>query len=156
MTVTTGFSHDFQCISFRLDDSLIGINILDIREIVPCRRVTRISNAPRFVLGLMNLRGQILTVLDVGILLGLEKRKVRETSHVIIFKQKNVGFVVDRIGDVIGIRQADIERVPANIDPVVQEYTDHVVNLPDGILMLLNAQKLLSKTLRITAQTKEA
>lgn len=148
MTDVAEFNHQSQCVTFRLARNLIGINILDIREIVPCRKITRIAKSPRFVMGLMNLRGQILTVLDIGVLFGLQSRTAQKDSFVIIFKHKDVGFIVDKIGDVIGVEQTAIEPVPANIEPGIQEYMEHVINLPDELLMLLNAKKIFSGTLR--------
>jgi len=141
------FNHQSQCVTFRLDQSLMGVNILDIREIVSCRKITAIARAPEFVMGLMNLRGQILTVLDIGVLFGFEKRAVTKESFVIIFKQKNLGFIVDRIGDVVGVDPAHIESIPANIDPGIQTYMAHVINLPEELLMMLDAEKILSDTL---------
>jgi purine-binding chemotaxis protein CheW len=99
-------------VTFRLSNNLIGFNILDIREIVPYIKVTDVQQSQDFVLGLMNLRGQILTVLDIGVLLGLEKRTIHSESHIIIFKHKKVGFVVDQIKDVIGTEHKNMESYP--------------------------------------------
>ncbi len=153
---TLKLNHQSQCVTFKLAHNLIGINILDIREIVPCRAVTRIARSPEFVLGLMNLRGQILTVLDIGVLLGLEKRVIHADSFVIVFKQHPVGFIVDKIGDVIGIEHHMIEAIPANIDPGIQEYMENILTLPDEILMLLDAKKILSASILHSHKDKEA
>ena len=142
----TKFYHKFQHVTFRLADNLIGINILDIREIVPYIKITKVQQAPAFVLGLINLRGQILTILDIGVFLGLEKRNTHSETHIIIFKHKDVGFIVDQIGDVIGTDQKHIESIPANIEPDIQKYMVNIINQPEEILMILNAQKILSFT----------
>lgn len=144
---TTGLNHQSQCVTFKLAHNLIGVNILDIREIVPCRRIARIAQAPEFVLGLMNLRGQILTVLDIGVLLGLDIRTVHEGSHVIIFKRNPVGFIVDKIGDVVGIDRDQVGAVPANIAPGIQDYMEGILTLPEDILMLLDAKRILSASI---------
>ena len=122
----------------------MGVNILDIREIVHCVRVTKVHRAPWFVMGLMNLRGQILTILDIGVLLGMEKPGRNSGSHVIVFKHTNVGFAVDQIGDVFDIEKERIEAIPVNIDPRIQKYTNHIINLSDGVMMILNAEKIIS------------
>ena len=131
-------------VTFRLAQALIGVNILDIREIVSCTRSTKVQQAPEFVFGLMNLRGQILTILDIGVLLGQKKSQIHSNSHVFIFKHTNVGFIVDQIGDVVAIDKKQIEVTPANIKPGIQKYMDHIINLPEEILMILNAKKVLS------------
>ncbi|MFH2093289.1 MAG: chemotaxis protein CheW [Pseudomonadota bacterium] len=131
-------------VTFELADNLFGIDILTIREIVPEVQITRVQQAPEVVLGLMNLRGQILTVLDMGVLLGLDKVQTDNNSHIIIFKHRDVGFIVDQIGDVIAVGQHRIEPVPANIDAMVKTYLDHIIHLDDQIIMVLNGQKILA------------
>jgi len=137
-------NHKSRYITFRLADNLIGIDILDIREIVPCIKVTKVQQAPEFVLGLINLRGQILTILDIGVLVGLPKRSINPQSHFIIFKNKDAGFIVDRIGDVLEADQTHVESIPANIDTKIRLYLDNIINLPEEILMILNGKKILS------------
>jgi purine-binding chemotaxis protein CheW len=137
-------NQNFQYISFRLAHTLMGIDILDIREIVPCSRITRVQLAPRFVLGLVNLRGQILTILDIRVLLGLDSPDQVSDGHVIVFKHANVGFAVDQIGDVSSIDRGKIESVPANVTPGVQAYADAVISLQEGVMVILNAHKILS------------
>ena len=133
----------------------MGVDILDIREIVPCTRVTRVLRAPCFVMGLMNLRGQILTILDIGALMGFEKPGKNLGSHIIVFKHTNIGFCVDQIGDLFDIDKEKIESIPANIDPQIQKYTDHIINLPDGIMIILNAGKIIACARTETRSSEE-
>ncbi|MDA8135321.1 MAG: chemotaxis protein CheW [Desulfobacteraceae bacterium] len=137
-------NQNFQYISFNLAHTLMGVDILDIREIVPSSRITRVQLAPWYVLGLVNLRGQILTILDIRVLLGLESPHQVSGGHVIVFKYANVGFAVDGIGDVSSIDREKIEPVPANATPGVQTYADAVINLHEGVMVILNAHKILS------------
>ncbi len=147
--------HKSQYITFRLANNLIGVSILAIREIVPKFKITEVQKSPEFVLGLMNLRGQILTVFDVGVLLGFEKRHIHSDSHVIIFKHKEVGFIVDQIGDVVGANEKNIESIPANIEPEIQKYMESIVNLSGEILMVMNAKKVLATTQAQDEDTKD-
>lgn len=137
-------NNKFQYITFRLARNLMGVNILDIREIVRFTRITKVHCAPRFVMGLMNLRGQILTILDISVLLGIEKPGRDSGSHIIVFKHTNVGFAVDQIGDMFDIDTENVEAVPANIDARIQKYTDTIINLPDGVMLIINAEKIIS------------
>ncbi len=147
--------HKSQYITFRLANNLIGVSILAVREIVPKFKITEVQKSPDFVLGLMNLRGQILTVFDVGVLLGFEKRQIHSDSHIIIFKHMDVGFIVDQIGDVVGANDKNIEPIPANIEPEIQKYMENIVNLPDEILMVMNAKKVLASTQVQDENTKD-
>ena len=137
-------NNKFQYITFRLARNLMGVNILDIREIVRFTRITKVHFAPWFVMGLMNLRGQILTILDISVLLGIEKPGRDSGSHIIVFKHANVGFAVDQIGDMFDIDTENVEAVPANIDARIQKYTDTIINLPDGVMLIINAEKIIS------------
>jgi len=148
-------NNDFQYITFRLARNMMGIDILDIREIVPCKRVTRVHHAPWFVMGLMNLRGQILTILDIGVLLGFEKPGKNSGSHIIVFKHINVGFAVDQIGDVFSIDKEKIESIPVNIDPQIQKYTGTIINLPEGLMIILNAARIITCAVTETRPSEE-
>lgn len=134
-------------VTFKLHDNLAGINILDIREIVPFARITPVPQAPEFIMGLINLRGQILAILDIGILLGMGKREYGAESHFIIFKHKDTGFAVDRIGDVIITDETRTGKIPENLNPQLHSYIENVIDMPEDILMVLNARKMLSASL---------
>lgn len=151
----TSLTHQSQCVTFRLGNSLLGINILDIREIISFSKITPVAQSPDFVSGLMNLRGQILTILDVGVLLDFERPPAKAGSHIIIFKHHDVGFLVDQIGDVVGMDARRIEALPANIEPGIHDYMESVINMPDKILMLLSAKKVLSGTMQKIREMKE-
>lgn len=145
--------HHNRYVTFKLLDTLMGINILEISEIVPDYKLTQVQQAPEFVAGLMNLRGRIFTVLDINVMLGLGNCHLDKDSHVILFKHQSVGFVVDRIGDVIGVAEDKIEPVPANIDPSMKSFMDHLIHLPEEIIMVLKGSKL--RSFGNTAPSKE-
>ncbi len=136
--------HNFRSISFSLSETLMGVNILDIREIVPAAKITKVPGSPEFVMGLINLRGQILTILDIAVLLGLAETKINPASHIIVFKYKDAGFAVDAIGDVIETRPDSIESVPASMDYGIRDYLSGITELEKGVLMILDAEKLLA------------
>ena len=131
-------------ITFSLQDTLFGIDILNIREIVPVTQITPVQQAPDLVRGLVNLRGQVLTVLDISILMGLKPLQSGSDSHIIVFKHRNTGFLVDRIGDVITLDPGQAEPVPANIDPKIRHCMDHVIHLESELIMILRAEKIFS------------
>lgn len=153
--MTPGAKNNFQYITFRLAQSLMGVDILDIREIIPCTRITRVQCAPGFVTGLINLRGQILTILDISVLMGFEKTG-QPGSHIIVFKHRNVGFVVDQIGDLFDVERSRIESIPVNVDPKIKKYSDTIVNLDDNVLMIINAGKIIACNRTETRYLKEA
>ena len=95
---------------FRIGASTYGCDIDVVREIIPYRRATRLPGAPPWVQGLVNLRGTIVTVLDLGIRLTPDRAPVREGSIILVqHGTRNVGIAVDEVMDVQAVREERIE-----------------------------------------------
>ncbi|MFH1154672.1 MAG: chemotaxis protein CheW [Pseudomonadota bacterium] len=131
-----------QYVSFRIDDYLMGIDITKVREVNLLLDITPVQHAPDFVRGLINLRGQIVTVLDLGIKLGRTDREITQDSHNIILKHDDVGILVDSIGDVIEVFEDDLEIPPANMDMAVS-YIDSVIKLDKELMMVISPEMIL-------------
>ncbi|MBF0119827.1 MAG: chemotaxis protein CheW [Desulfobacterales bacterium] len=132
-----------QFVTFKIDDNLLGINILNVREINKVLDATPVQHSPNYVWGLVNLRGQTVTVFDLGIRLGLEQRILNIDSHNIILKKDSVGFLVDNIGDVIEIEEERIEPPPANIEGIQSKYIEGIAKLDNELLIILSADKII-------------
>ncbi len=152
---------DRQYTTFYLDDHLFGVDILYVREISRQLELTPVHRVGNHVRGLVNLRGQIVTVLDLGVKLALEPREVSATSRNIILKTEGeldrqsihvdehlgtgtdvVGLLVDRIGDVVTVDESEIERPPANVGVVSGKYLSGVVKLDHGLLSILKVAQV--------------
>ncbi len=152
-----------QFVSFYLGEDLFGIDILVVREINRNLDITPINLAPEYLRGLLNLRGQIVTVLDLGERLGLTKRMVAKTSSCIVLKtnqelERNgvpeelleatstdvVGLFVDRIGDVIAVNERDIDSPTTHQSGLAKRFMQGVVKLEDKLLITLNTSSILS------------
>lgn len=95
---------------FRVGDSTYGCEIDAVREIIPYRRATRLPGAPAYVQGLVNLRGTIVTVLDLGVRLDPARAPVREGSIILVqHGTRNVGVAVDEVMDVQAVEEDPIE-----------------------------------------------
>lgn len=119
--------------TFRLGDRLFGLDLMMIREINRILDITPVPHAKGHIRGLINLRGQIVTILDLGVRLGLPRLDIGEESHNIILKTNAelsavrcdmnfstspadlVGFLVDAIGDVVEADAGSIEPPSANV-----------------------------------------
>jgi purine-binding chemotaxis protein CheW len=121
------------------------MDIIKVREINRILDITPVPHAPEYIRGLVNLRGQTVTVFDLGIRLGLDAREVRKSSHNIILKEGSVGLLVDGIGDVIEAREAQMERPPANLQGIGVEFIDSVVKLRDELLVILSSESILEQ-----------
>ena len=147
--------------SLYLDDSAFGIDILLIREINRNLELTPVDQAPEFVRGLMNLRGQIVTVLDLGVRLGLGPRTITDESRCVVLKTNEelslnselqtetcddvVGLLVDRVGDMINVDSKDVEPPPANISGVDGKFLSGVIQLDQQLLVTLKTSEILTQ-----------
>jgi purine-binding chemotaxis protein CheW len=150
-----------QYATFRLDERLFGLDILVVREINRILDITSVPKAKPHIRGLINLRGQIFTILDVGVKLGLPPRTVSAETHNIILKTESelaaardkdvhttndqVGFLVDAIGDVVEAEENQIEPPSANVNVAEGRFLSGVIKTEAGLLVLLNLQDLLQE-----------
>lgn len=101
---------------FRLGGRIYGTSLETVREIVPWRQATRLPGAPSYVAGLINLRGTIITVADLGVRLGLEPEARNDSSIVLVqVDAKTVGFIVDEVRDVRALSADRIEQPKAGM-----------------------------------------
>ena len=134
-----------QFVSFRINDHLMGIDILKVREVNLLLDITPVPHSRDYIRGLINLRGQTVTVFDLGVKLGMASHQITDTTHNIILKGDDVGLLVDSIGDVI--EASKIEPPPANIDLSGLNYVAGVVPLEQELMIVLVPERLLNDTL---------
>ena len=152
-----------QYATFRLADRLFGLDLMLIREINRILDITPVPHAREHIRGLINLRGQIVTILDLGVRLGLPCRDIGEESHNIILKTRSeltaagqgasgsqpatsidpAGFLVDAIGDVVEADDSRIEPPSANVSGTEGRFLSGVIKTEDGLLVLLDMHEVL-------------
>ncbi len=140
-------------ITIKIGEYFFGIDLKHVREVNRFLDITPVALAPEFVAGLMNLRGQIVTVIDPGIKLNLEKRKVSKTSRCVILKTATedatislkdiLGILVDSIGDIFTVNNSEIEPSPPNIGEIDEELISGIVKLENELLIILKLEALL-------------
>ncbi len=131
--------------TFFVGDALCGIDILNIQEINKNIEVTHVPQAPEFVMGVMNLRGRIVTVIDLGKKLGLSPIESNKDNRNIIVdtQDEQVGFLVDKISDVLLAESDKIEAAPANIGGVQGKFFQGVFKTPKSLIGVLKIEKVL-------------
>lgn len=132
-----------QFVTFRIEGDLLGIDVLRVREINRMLDITPVPKAPPYVRGLVNMRGQTLTVFDLGIRLGLARREITGESHNVVLKDQLVGLLVDSIGNIVQCDELDVDRCPANACSLEAKFIEGVVQLEDELLVILRSQELL-------------
>lgn len=137
---------ELEIATFRVGDALMGIAIEHVEEINHHLELTPVPHAPPCVRGLMNLRGEVVTVIDLRVVLGLEPTAVtRQTCNVVVgWCGEHFGIIVDRVGDVLRARREDIEPPPANISAADGRLLSGVCKLENDILAILDVEQVLS------------
>lgn len=135
-----------QFATFRLDEYYFGVEVLRVQEVIRYQEMTRVPLAPDVVQGLINLRGQIVTAIDLRRRLALPERAdgVQPMNVVVRTSDGVVSLLVDEIGDVLETRQADFEPAPATIDGAARELVTGVYKLKDRLLLALDVERATS------------
>jgi purine-binding chemotaxis protein CheW len=131
--------------TFNIGDVCCGINILNVQEINKLTLVTPVPLAPEYVKGILNLRGQIITVIDVCKRLGLPSQcEARHQRNIVVrCKNESIGLLVDSIGDVFRAERKNIERPPANVVGQQGQFFEGVFITDNQLISILNLTALL-------------
>lgn len=138
---------EIQLVSVRIEGQLIGLPITSVRDVFSIHAMTPVPKADRAVAGLVNLRGHIVTILDLGSLLNSrrsERRGEQEPMAVGVEWQGEVfGLVVDEIGDVLSLAADSSEAMPANMSPNWARFTRRVHKLDRELMIEIDLHALL-------------
>ena len=138
---------EYQLVVFKIGDEEFGVDISQVREIVRLIEVTYMPRAPVFIEGVVNLRGQIVAVIDLAKRLDIPSRPRGEATRIIVIEigENTVGMIVDSVSEVLRISSGDIEEVPGLIETEVPEhYIRGAGKLKDRLLVLLDLSRVLS------------
>lgn len=132
--------------TFYIGDALCGMDILKVQEINKLMQMTKVPQAPDYVLGILNLRGQIVTILDLGRKLGLGETDISQDPRNIIVNSAggHVGLLVRRISDVVSADMEKREAAPANMSGIQGEFFTGVYKTSDNLIGILDVDKVLS------------
>ncbi|MFO7816201.1 MAG: chemotaxis protein CheW [Thermodesulfobacteriota bacterium] len=130
---------------FYVGKALCGMDINRVQEINKELLFTDVPQSPEYVLGIMNLRGRIVTIIDMGRKLGLGNTEMTSYSRVVIVqsRQEFVGLLVDRIADVNTVQREDVSPPPSNIKGVRGTYFQGVVRIKNGLVAIVDVEKVL-------------
>lgn len=140
---------EHQLVVFKLGDEEFGVDIMQVREIIKKENITVVPNAPDFVRGVINLRGQITTIIDLKRKLGISSQDCIDSrqERIIVVETGNnvVGMAVDAVTEVTYLSDKDIEEVPPIIKENMQtKYLRGVGKLPDRLLILIDLKEVLN------------
>ncbi len=129
--------------TFVVDGRSFGLAVERVQEVIRFQPMTRVPLAPPVVRGLINLRGRIVTAIDLRRQLGLEERPADALPVNVVLRADDalVSLLVDEIGDVIEAAEDAIERPPETLDGPARELVQGVCKLPDRLLLVLDADR---------------
>jgi len=132
-------------VTLSIADQLFGIPVLQVQDILGPQKITRVPLAPPEVLGSLNLRGRIVTAIDVRIRLGLPLRPddMRGMSIVVDHAGELYSLVVDKVGEIMNLSMADYETNLVTLDPRWQDVSSGIYRLKDRLLVVLDVMRLL-------------
>lgn len=150
MVETTGARSENKTVelaTFYVGGALCGIGIISIQEINKHMEMTKVPQAPEYVMGILNLRGQIVTIIDLGKKLGLSSTKPDNKNRNIIinFNDEHVGLLVEQISDVVQADWDKVEPSPANIGGVQGEFFKGVFKTENSLIGILDVEEVLKE-----------
>lgn len=134
-----------QLVSFVLEDVEYGVDILAVHEILRFPEITRLPNAPSFIKGVINLRGNVIPVVDVRKRFGFKPAQVTDLTRVIVIEtnEKLVGLMVDNVHQVVRLSQANVDPPSELIEGVSEAYIRGIGRLKDRLIVILNLANIL-------------
>lgn len=138
-----------QMLTFMLGDETYGVDILRVQEIRGWSPVTRIPQSPPHVLGVLNLRGSIVPVVDLRMRLNLDRAEYTAVTVIIVLSvdsghgRRDFGVVVDGVSDVINVQGADVKPPPDLGADVSTDYIQGLATVSERMVMLLDIDRLI-------------
>jgi purine-binding chemotaxis protein CheW len=136
-----------QYCTFYLDGLFFGVEVRKVQEVIRYQEMTRVPLASPVISGLINLRGQIVTALDMRHRLELPPRAEGELPMNVVLRTDEgaVSLLVDVIGDVVEVDEATFEQPPETLDGVARELIKGAYKLEDSLLLILDSDRTLSQ-----------
>ena len=142
MTITREY------VTFRISDQLFGLSVIEIHDVFRPTRMTPVPLSGAEIAGVLNLRGRIVTAIDARSRLGLPPRVKDKQSQMLAigveYGGESFGLVVDEIGEVVRLEEADMEQNPVNLDATWSSVSRGVYRLGDRLLVIMDIDRMLA------------
>lgn len=134
-----------ELLTFNLGEALCGLDIAMVEELNRPLEITPVPQAPPYVLGLVNLRGKIITVIDLGSKIGLEPATTTAASRIIFVQTatENLGLMVDQVTEVAEVDQLQVSAPPANLKGASSRFFEGVLKTDHGLIGILQLSEVL-------------
>lgn len=144
--VESGDDSIVQWVTFRLDNEKYGIKVMQVQEVLRMTEIAPVPGAPHYVIGIINLRGSVVTVIDTRKRFGLLEAEANDETRIVIVEAENnvVGILVDSVAEVVDLKMSDVETAPNVGNDESSKYIQGVSSRDDELLILVDVNKLLS------------
>jgi len=135
-----------QWVTFRLGDEIYGIDVLQVQEVLRITEVSPVPGAPDYVLGIINLRGNVVTVVDARNRFGLSPKASDDASRIIVIDayEKVIGLLVDNVSEVAYVPNSQIESAPSVGADDGHRFVSGVSNRDGELLIMVDLEKLIN------------
>lgn len=136
-----------QWVTFRLANETYGINVMQVQEVLRFSDIAPVPGAPPYVLGIINLRGNVVTVIDTCQRFGLPPIEITDNTRIVIIEtnQQVIGILVDAVAEVVYLKQSEIESTPNVGNEETAKFIQGVSHREDELLILVDLNKLLGE-----------
>ncbi|MAL82918.1 chemotaxis protein CheW [Idiomarina abyssalis] len=135
-----------QWVTFQLEQETYGINVMQVQEVLRYSEIAPVPGAPNYVLGIINLRGNVVTVIDTRLRFGLQPTEVTDNSRIVIIEseQQVIGILVDSVAEVVYLKTSEIDSAPNVGTDESARFIQGVSNRDGELLILVDLDKMLT------------
>ncbi len=137
--------------TFTLKNEIYGIPIGTVKEINAMMTITEVPNTPKYIKGVINLRGKIISIMDLRIRLGMEEIEYSERTCIIVVEvqnnekgKKKIGIVVDHVAEVIEIKTSELEDFEEDLADGLNAFINGIAKIKDKIIIILDIVKIVN------------
>jgi purine-binding chemotaxis protein CheW len=143
---TTGDDAILQWVTFKLAGETYGVNVMQVQEVLRYTEIAPVPGAPDYVMGIVNLRGNVVTVIDARFRFGLMPGEITDNTRIVILEADShvVGILVDSVAEVVYLKQSEIETAPNVGNEESARFIQGVCHKNEELLILIELDKLLT------------
>ena len=138
---------DIRYVTFRLADETYGIQVMQVQEVLRVTEIAPVPGAPSYVLGIINLRGNVVTVIDTRSRFGLMRKENDDSTRIVIIEAERqvIGILVDSVAEVVDLKSTQIESAPNVGNDESSRYIQGVATRDGELLILVDLDRLMTE-----------
>jgi len=136
-----------QWVTFHLGDEAYAINVMQVQEVLRFTEIAPVPGSPDYVLGIINLRGSVVSVIDARKRFSMPPREVDDSTRIVIIEaeEQTIGILVDSVAEVVYLRASEIDSAPDIGNDESSKYIQGVASRKEGLLILVDLRKFLNE-----------